>query len=115
MNKKKVKKDYLKFGMASVMISIALASAQRPGAVCNYTIQEYENAVLEANNITIIKVRDHKTGGTSGSAKLAAKPVMAKRLLHYYQFIRLQLLDESKLTDKLFILQGSKPIKKLET
>ena len=112
--KKKVKEEDLKFCMATVMIILALVSWQRTGAVQNCTVDEYYYSIYEEEeNITVIKVINHKTGATSGSAKLTAGPVMAKRLDKYVKYVRPKLADKSNDTDRLFILKGSKPVLKI--
>ena len=65
--------------MASVMISLKLKIMQRPAAVCNCTIEEYRRATVQ-DDVTIIKVKDHKIASTSGSAKLTSNPSLTCRL-----------------------------------
>ena len=52
---------------------------QRPGALTNCTVTEFENAVFEDDKY-IVKVHEHNTG-MKGSAKLCLNADMHKRTL----------------------------------
>ena len=101
----------LKLAMGIVMISIKLKSLQRPGAVMNCTMEEYHSAVAY-DNVTVIKVREHKTS-KQGSAKLTLDSQLMARLKLYVKYIRPRLVDPENKTNYLFILPGSRKIEKL--
>ncbi len=60
--------DELKFAMAAVMLSSLYESWQRPGAVCNCLLSEWQKGSLIDDNY-VISVTEHKTG-LGGTAKL---------------------------------------------
>jgi hypothetical protein len=100
----------LKLAMSSVMLCVKLKSMQRPGAVCNCTIEEYRAAKF-TNGTYIIKVKEHKTS-QQGTAKLTMDPVLMNRLRLYFKYIRPCLVEPGRDSDRLFILPGSVPITK---
>ena len=100
----------LKLAMSCVMLCVKLKSMQKPGAVCNCTIEEYR-AVRFTNGAYVIKVKEHKTSQL-GTAKLTMDPVLMNRLRFYFKYIRPCLAEPGKDSDRLFILPGSVPITK---
>ena len=99
----------LKLVMGIVMVAVMLKSYQRPGAVKNCTIAEYM-ARAKHDDVTIIKVREHKTG-SQGAAKLTMDTQLEERLKLYFKY-RPLLTEPGNDVDRLFILPGSKPVGK---
>ena len=84
----------LKVAMGTVAITLVLESYQRPGAVCNCTIEEYRNAVI-CDDIWVIRVHDHKTS-KHGTAKLLMDPEMKGRVDDYFQLVRPKLAEPTR-------------------
>lgn len=103
--------ETLKSAMGSVMISIVLKSYQRPGAVCNCTIKEYQAAQV-TDGILIIRVKEHKTD-THGTAKLTVDTPLKKHLDSYFKYVRPKLVSPGADIPNLFILPGGSKVSKL--
>ena len=101
----------LKLAMGSVTIALVLKSYQRPGAVCNCTVEEYRSAMLQ-DDVWVIKVQDHKTA-MYGTAKLVMDSEMKTRVDRYFDLVRPKLAEPGKDVPNLFILPGSLPITKI--
>lgn len=106
-----VPESELKLAMSIVLVSVKLKSLQRPGAVVNCTMDEYNNATTY-DDIMVIKVLDHKTKN-SGTAKLTLDSQLMARLKLYVQYIRPQLVEPGHDVNFLFILPGSRKIEKI--
>ena len=108
---KEVSETELKFSLAAIMVTTMLKSCQRPGAVVNCTVAEYENATTTSNGTTVVKVFNHKTG-QQGTAKLTFDSQSYQRLKAYYKYIRPRLAQPGRDIDLLFILPGSAKVLK---
>ena len=101
----------LKLAMGAVMVTTMLKSWQRPGAVANATVEEFQQAKEEDDNV-IIRVVNHKTG-IHGSAKLVFSKLDYQCLQKYFKYIR-PILVGNKLTERLFVKEGGEGIKKVQ-
>lgn len=105
------------------MCAVALAGSilfknwQRPGAVCNATLREYETAKVMNQEVgkplVVMSVERHKTS-MEGFAKLVLEPLDHARLGQYIHLVR-PLQDTQGKSNHLFLLSGSRPITKLST
>ncbi len=108
---RKCNMDEAKLNMAVIMVSVKLASMQRPGAVTNCLLQEYQDAIIE-RGVQIIKVANHKTGAY-GTAKLTTSHKMTERLADYVNFIRPILRKDDDPEEYLFLNTNGKRISKI--
>ncbi len=88
-----VSDEELKVAMGSVLITLVLKNYQRPGAVCNCTVQEYLASRTVNEDACVIKVANHKTS-KYGIAKLVAE--MKKKVDDYYSLIRPKLAEPGR-------------------
>ena len=104
------------------MCTIALARSvvfnnwQRPDAVCNATITEYESAKImskEGKSVVVINVERHKTSSEE-FAKLVLEPLDHARLGQYIHLVQ-PLQDPQGVSKNLFVPSGACPITKLST
>ena len=109
---RKVSDNSLKAAMGVVMVSVVLKSYQRPGAVCNCTVEEYKGAKT-IEGISIIKVKDHKTSSKYGTAKLTLDTVLMERLHLYFDYVRPHLAQPGSDITNLFIMPGSQKVTKI--
>ena len=87
----------------------------RPGAVCNCTLEEYEQVKVvkeKGEDVFVIRVKEHKTG-IAGSAKLVMCEEDYDKLNQYVEAIRPHA-DQSGKCPYLFVLCGSKQLKNLQ-
>lgn len=96
--------------MSAVILSSLFASWQRPGAVKNLKISEFDGAVL-VDDVHIISVCDHKTG-VGGAARLGLKPKLFQRIKQYLTYVRPCMTNGSEI-DNVFILPDGKITKLL--
>ena len=101
---------------ATVVIAalILYKSWQRPGAVQNCTLDEYnkkETVQIDDNLVTVIRVMQHKTG-QSGSAKLLLSQGDLSRLKSYVEVLRPHC-DPNDQCQNLLVLPYGKKIGKL--
>ena len=85
-------------------------NAQRPGAICNATVTEYEKAVVTTagrEKYTTFYVRHHKTAST-GRAKITMNKHIATQMKKYVDFIRPQ--TEGSSSNVLFPNRDGKPL-----
>lgn len=102
----------LKLAMGIVLVTLVLKNYQCPGAMCNCTVQQYQLA-MTVDDTTVIKVADHKTAKMYGSAKLVVDAEMKAMLAHYFTLIQPKLAQPGNDVPNLFILPGSKPVRKI--
>lgn len=104
------------------MCSIAIAGSilyknwQRPGAVCNASLSEYQNAktiVQDVKTRYVMSVQQHKTS-QEGYAKLVLEPLDHARICQYVHQIR-PLQDPEGISTNLFIVSGGRPLSKLSS
>lgn len=105
--------DELKLAMGSVMITLVLKNYQRPGAVSNCTIQEYQDSKIVNDDAFVIRVASHKTSSKFGAAKLVMDVEMKERVDAYFNLVRPKLVKAGADIPNLFILPGSRPIEKI--
>lgn len=91
-------------------MSLVLRSWQRPGAVTNCTLDEYDH-IQKVDDVHVLRVKEHKTS-VCGSAKLFLDKIMMRRLKAYIRHIRPKLARAGRDVNYLFILPGSVKIEK---
>ncbi len=112
-NGRDVPENDLKLAMGIMAAAVKLKSYQRPSAIINCTVEEYERAKCPDDmGTTVIKVYNHKTG-SQGPANLTLDSKTAKRLDLYFKYIRPLLVEPGEDIDNLFILPGSQKITKI--
>ena len=96
--------------------SLLFKNWQRPGAVVNATLAEFEEAkvVREGREVLyIMSVENHKTA-LEGVAKVILQPVDQARVVQYIDTVR-QVQDVKSVTQNLFILTGGRAIRNMST
>ena len=96
-----------KFCLSTVMISTVYLSWQRPSAVRNFTIKEFERGSL-VEGVYIVNVVDHKTG-VGGTAKLMLEKDLKDRIQNYIDYIRPSIDSEY-----VFINEDGTQVSKLQ-
>lgn len=77
------------------MCSVLLRSWARPGVVTNCTIDEYRDKLPVGNGV-VIHVHEHKTAGTTGTAKLVVSHTLLERLELYFNVIRPKMVSPGR-------------------
>ncbi len=83
-------------------------SFQRPGAVINLTVQEFQDPKEETYSGGIIRVRQHKTKAQGSANLLMTEPLM-KRMKSYLEVLR-PLTMGTDITNKFFLKNGGKEL-----
>lgn len=97
--------------------SILYKNWQRPGAVCNATVEEFKSCKLVVRGsdapVYVMAVRDHKTA-QEGYAKLVLQTTDHARIIQYNATTR-KLLDAGSSSPLLFLLCGGGPLSNLSS
>ena len=92
--------------------SVLYRNWQRPGAVVNATVQEFETCKLMSRNekasVYIMSVKEHKTA-QEGYARLVLEGIDYARIVQYADSVR-KCLNPNGGSDKLFLLSGGRSI-----
>ncbi len=86
-------------------------SFQRPGAVINLTVQEFQDPKEETYSggiMWIVRVRQHKTKAQGSANLLMTEPLM-KRMKSYLEVLR-PLTMGTDITNKFFLKNGGKEL-----
>ena len=110
-NESDVDSKDLKFCTSALALSALFSSWQRPGAVQNLTLKQFENAVL-IGDTRIVSVTEHKTG-VGGAARLGFNPELYERITEYLSYVRPCMITMNEDIDYVFILPDGKKIVKL--
>ena len=98
--------DEKKFCLGAVVVTTLYESWQRPGAVSNCTLEEFQNG-SDVDGVLIVLVTEHKTG-VGGSAKLMFKKGLKNKVNDYLEYIRPRSVE-----DYLFLTVDGKHITKV--
>lgn len=101
----------LKFCMSAVLLSSIFAAWQRPGAVKNLTLSQYNSGTM-VDDVHVVTITEHKTG-VGGVARLFFNNELKPKLDKYIQFVRPLLLGDDDTIDKLFILPSGRSVYKI--
>lgn len=96
--------------------SILYKNWQRPGALCNVTVEEFKQCKLVTRAeecVYVLAVREHKTA-QEGYARLVQQPTDHSRILQYKATVR-RLLDLKGSLPQLFLLSGGRPLSNLSS
>jgi hypothetical protein len=96
--------------------SLLYKNWQRPGAIVNATLEEFENATcMTDKSLYIMHVEEHKTA-MEGVAKVVMDTVDHERVFHYVATVRKAQIGEGSTDPKtLFVLCGGRGIKSLSS
>ena len=96
--------------------AVGAHGCSRAGAVCNATLDEYQQLSSEKVDGVVswvFRVAKHKTSSTSGSAAIVIDDFLKTRIHEYVTSIRRRQLDLDSENELLFILCGGKQLTKL--
>ena len=100
----------LKFAMTAAMLSVLFGSWQRPGAVINLKLHQFNNAV-KVDKVYVASVLEHKTG-IGGAAKLMFDELLYYRMNQYLKYIRPCIVSyDEKNVDNVFLMPDATKIK----
>ena len=101
---------------AAVVLAASLLykNWQRPGALVNATVKEFEDCkVMEKGGIYIMSVENHKTA-VEGVAKVVLDGVDHGRVIQYLETVRRRQVGDKEV-ENLFVLSGGRPIVNLSS
>lgn len=71
-----------------LMARLLIENAQRPGAICNMTLEEFNNPLETTEGKMTIPVADHKTAQHSGPANIHCSTKLYKLIGTYIKYVR---------------------------
>lgn len=97
----------LKFAMTALLLSVLFGSWQRPGAVINLKLHQFQNAV-KIDEVYVASVLEHKTG-IGGAARLMFDERLHNRMMQYLKYVR-PCIDDKE-CDNIFLMPDGAKVK----